>query len=151
MTIVGNIILDDKDYLEKLNNLISKYDLKDNIKIKLDVPFDELQKLVEKLSIYFHPTPNEPFEISIVEAMSAGLVPIIPNRGDAEFVPSNYKYQSIEHATEIIAKIIKNKSENDGKEREYISNSTNNFPKQKYKENLRKVIESLLVNKILKI
>lgn len=29
-----------------------------------------------------------------------------------------------------------------------ISNSTNNFSKQKYKENLRKVIESLLVNKI---
>jgi hypothetical protein len=31
MTIVGNIILDDKDCLEKLNNLISKYDLKSSL------------------------------------------------------------------------------------------------------------------------
>jgi glycosyltransferase involved in cell wall biosynthesis len=149
MTIVGNIFSYDKDYLEKLNNLIAKYDLKDNIKIKPDVAFEELQEIVQRSSIYIHPTPYEPFGISIVEAMSAGLVPIIPNRGgDAEFVPSNYQYQSIEGATEFIAKIIKNRSENDDKERENIGNSTNNFSKQKYKENLRKVIESLLVNKI---
>jgi hypothetical protein len=45
MTIVRNTILDDKDYLEKLNNLIVKYDLKDNIKIKPDVPFDERTKI----------------------------------------------------------------------------------------------------------
>jgi glycosyltransferase involved in cell wall biosynthesis len=148
MTIVGNIILDDKDYLEKLNNLISKYDLKDKIKIKPDVPFGELQKLLEKSSIYFHPTPNEPFGISIVEAMSAGLIPITPSWGDAEFVPSKYQYQSIEHAIEIIAKIIKNKIENNlSKERKNISDLTDKFSKQKYKEHVRNVIESLLENK----
>jgi hypothetical protein len=43
--------------------------------------------------------------------MSAGLIPIAPNiGGDAGFVLSNYQYQSIAHATEIIAKKIKNKS-----------------------------------------
>jgi hypothetical protein len=50
MTIVGNIVLDDKDYLEKLNNLISKYDL-----IEPDVPFDEL---VQKSSIFTLPQSN---------------------------------------------------------------------------------------------
>jgi|GEM_PF-2634715 len=40
--------------------------------------------------------------------MSAGLIPITPNAGgETEFVPSNYQYQSREHATEIIANIIK--------------------------------------------
>ena len=148
MTIIGNIISDDQDYLEKLNNLIAKYDLKDNIKIKPDVAFEELQEIVQRSSIYIHPTPDEPFGISIVEAMSAGLIPITPNEGDAEFVPSNYQYQSIEQATEIIAKIIKNKIENNlSKERKNISDLTDKFSKQKYKEHVRNVIESLLENK----
>jgi glycosyltransferase involved in cell wall biosynthesis len=153
MTIVGSTIFDDQDYLEMLNNLIEKYHLKDNIKIKPDVSFKELQKLVQKSSIYIHPTQNEPFGISIVEAMSAGLIPITPNiGGETEFVPLNYQYQSIEHATEIIAQIITNNSQNDlDNEREKISNSINNFSKQKYKENLRKVIEVLLLEKEQKL
>ncbi|HZL24055.1 MAG TPA: glycosyltransferase, partial [Nitrososphaeraceae archaeon] len=73
MTIVGSTIFDNQDYLEMLNNLIEKYHLKDKIKIKPDVSFKELQKLVQKSGIYIHPTLNEPFGISIVEAMSAGL------------------------------------------------------------------------------
>lgn len=153
MTIVGSTISDNQDYLEILNNLIEKYHLKDNIKIKPDVSFKELQKLVQKSSIYIHPTQNEPFGISIVEAMSAGLIPITPNiGGETEFVPLNYQYQSIEHATEIIAQIITNKDQNDlVNEREKISNSINNFSKQKYKENLRKVIEVLLLEKEQKL
>ena len=155
MTIVGNTNSDNQGYLEKLNSLIAKYNLKDNIKIKPDVPFDELQKLVQRTSIYIHPTINEPFGISIVEAMSAGLIPIAPDRGgNTEFVPLNYQYQSIANATEIIAKIIKNKSVNNGEldnERKNISNLTNNFSKKKYKENLRKVIESLFLEREQKI
>lgn len=73
--------------------------------------------------------PNEPFGISIVEATSAWLIPIAPNgRDEVEFVLSNYQYQSIEHATEIIAKTIKNKNErNLNKEREDITNSKTKF------------------------
>ena len=152
MTIIGSIS-DNQNYLEMLNNLINKYDLKENIKIKPNVSFKELQKLVQKSSIYIHPTQNEPFGISIVEAMSAGLIPITPNiGGETEFVPLNYQYQSIEHATEIIAQIITNKSQNDlDNEREKISNSINNFSKQKYKENLRKIIEVLFLEKEQKL
>ncbi|HEX6671251.1 MAG TPA: glycosyltransferase, partial [Nitrososphaeraceae archaeon] len=146
MIIVGNIIFYDRNYLEKIENLITKYDLKDNIKIKTDVPFDELQKLLQRTSIYLHPTPAEPFGISIVEAMSAGLVPITPNvGGNTEFVPSKYQYQSIDHAAEIIATIINNQTKNTiSKERQDISNSIINFSKTKYKENVKKVIESSL-------
>jgi glycosyltransferase involved in cell wall biosynthesis len=146
MIIVGNIIFYERNYLEKIENLITKYDLKDNIKIKTDVPFDELQKLLQRTSIYLHPTPAEPFGISIVEAMSAGLVPITPNiGGNTEFVPSRYQYQSIDHAAEIIATIINNKTKNTiSKERQDISNSIINFSKKKYKENVKKVIESSL-------
>jgi glycosyltransferase involved in cell wall biosynthesis len=149
MTIVGSILPDGQNYLENLNSLIDMYDLKNNIKIKPNVTFDNLQKLVQRSNVYIHPTPDEPFGISIVEAMSAGVIPITPNRGgDAEFVPSKYQYQSIEHATEIITNILKNNNKNDlNEERESISNSTNNFDKQKYNENLENVIKLLLIKK----
>ena len=64
MNIVGNIILDDKDYLEKLNNLISKYDLKSSL----------LFLLMNLCKIkYIYLTSKQPFVISIVKAMNAGL------------------------------------------------------------------------------
>ncbi|HEX5186176.1 MAG TPA: glycosyltransferase [Nitrososphaeraceae archaeon] len=150
MTIVGGILPDNQNYLENLNNLIDMYDLKNNIKIKPNVTFDNLQKLVQQSSVYIHPTPDEPFGMSIVEAMSAGLIPITPNRGgDAEFVPLKYQYQSTEHATEIIANILKNNSNNKDldEERKNISDSTNKFDKQKYNEEFENVIKVLLVKK----
>ena len=150
MTIVGGILPDNQNYLENLNNLIDMYDLKNNIKIKPNVTFDNLQKLVQQSSVYIHPTPDEPFGMSIVEAMSAGLIPITPNRGgDAEFVPLKYQYQSIEHATEIIANILKNNSNNKDldEERKNISDSTNKFDKQKYNEEFENVIKVLLIKK----
>ncbi|HET7641970.1 MAG TPA: glycosyltransferase [Nitrososphaeraceae archaeon] len=149
MTIVGNIVQYDRNYLAKLNNLIAKYDLKDYIKIKTDVPFDELQKLLGKSNIYLHPTPAEPFGISIVEAMSAGLVPITSNvGGNIEFVPSKYQYNSIDHAAELISKIIKNKTNtNVVVEKQNISN----FSKAKYKENLKKIFESSLKEKLIEV
>ena len=153
MTIVGNITSDDKDYLEKLENLIEKYDLKGNIQIKSDIPFDELREIIQKSDLYLHSMLGEPFGISIVEAMSAGLIPVAPDiGGDTEFVPSNYQYHSLEQATEIITKIIKNENENKNdfdREREKVSDLTNRFSKEKYKENLRSVIDSLLVNKYI--
>jgi glycosyltransferase involved in cell wall biosynthesis len=150
MTIVGSILPDNQNYLENLNKLIAMYDLKNNIKIKPNVTFDNLQKLVQQSNLYIHPTPDEPFGMSIVEAMSAGLIPITPNRGgDAEFVPLKYQYQSIEQATEIIANILKNNSnKNDlNEERKNISDSTNKFDKQKYNEEFENVIKLLLIKK----
>jgi glycosyltransferase involved in cell wall biosynthesis len=150
MTIVGGILPDNQNYLENLNNLINMYDLKNNIKIKPNVTFDNLQKLVHQSNVYIHPTPDEPFGMSIVEAMSAGLIPITPNRGgDAEFVPLKYQYQSIEHATEIIANILKNNRNKKDleEERRNISDSTNKFDKQKYNEEFENVIKLLLIKR----
>ena len=140
MTIIGNITSDDKDYLKKLDNLIANYDLKNYIQIKTDVPFDELQKLLQRTNIYLHPTTAEPFGISIVEAMSAGLVAITPNvGGNTEFVPAKYQYQSIEHAAEIIAKIIKNKSKNTiAKERQNLAITAVSSTPKKEKRRLSK-------------
>lgn len=40
--------------------------------------------------IYFHPMVGEHFGMSVVESMTAGLVPVVPDIGrPTEFVPKN--------------------------------------------------------------
>jgi glycosyltransferase involved in cell wall biosynthesis len=148
MIIVGNMTSDDQSYLEEITNLVSEFKLREYIKLRPGIPIGELQQYMQNSSIYLHPTPDEPFGISIVEAMSAGLITVAPsNGGDAEFVPSEYQYRSPEHAAKIIAGIIKNKS-GDGlaNERIKLSNLTSNFSKQSFKDNLKSLIQSLLVD-----
>jgi glycosyltransferase involved in cell wall biosynthesis len=95
--------------------------------------------------------PEEPFGISIVEALSAGLIPIVPDNGGAtEFVPPQYQYRTIEDASNMIYKILKNiNSKYDGKieiEKQKIKKLANKFSKQKFNENVTRVIESILEN-----
>ncbi len=45
---------------------------------------------MRKSKVYFHPMVGEHFGISIVEAMAAGLVPVVSDvGGPTEFVPKN--------------------------------------------------------------
>lgn len=154
ISIVGNISSEDKDYLQDLENMILDYNLNDNIKIITDLSLGELQKQLHKSSLYLHPTTDEPFGISIVEAMSAGLIPIIPNKGGgAEFVPLRYQYDTIEDAAKIIAKMLTNSNDvmynnHFMMEKEKMKKLANKFSKQKYKENFRNLIKSFLKNEI---
>ncbi|HYF99496.1 MAG TPA: glycosyltransferase family 4 protein [Candidatus Saccharimonadales bacterium] len=149
INIVGNISSADKDYLQDLERLISRYNLRNNIKILTDLSLEELQWQLQKSSLYLHPTPDEPFGISIVEAMSAGLIPITPNKGGGEeFVPSQYQYSTIEDAGKIIAKMLINSNNIKYNsyikiEKEKMKKLANKFSKQKYKENFKNLIESL--------
>ena len=150
INIVGNISAEDKDYLQDLENMILNYNLKDNIKIITDLSLEELQGQLHKSSLYLHPTTDEPFGISIVEAMSAGLIPITSNKGGgAEFVPPRYQYDTIEDAAKIIAKILINSNDvmynsHFKMEKEKMTKLANKFSKQKYKENFRNLINSYL-------
>lgn len=60
-------------------------------------------KILSRAKVYFHPTPFEPFGISIAEGMAAGCIPVTHDSGGpCEFVPSEWRYRSVEDA---IAKI----------------------------------------------
>jgi glycosyltransferase involved in cell wall biosynthesis len=85
---------------------------------------------MEKSKVYFHPRAGEHFGMSIVEAMSAGLVPIVPDiGGQTEFVPSKYQYKTLEQAVQITSSAF-NVSNS---ERIFISNSVNKFSTSNYK------------------
>ena len=80
--------------------------LTDYITLEVTVSLDKLLSLMRKSSIHFHPKPAEHFGMSIVEAMSAGLVPIVPDVvGQTEFVPLQYLFHTLEEAARIIIRV----------------------------------------------
>ena len=62
---------------------------------------------MQESKVYFHPMTGEHFGMTVVEAMAAGLIPVVPNdSGPAEFVPQEYQFNTIEQAAEIITHIF---------------------------------------------
>jgi len=130
-TIAGH--LDSKEALNSLLRLINELKVHEKVKILTNVKRDRLRGILSNSKVYLHPTVNEHFGISIVEAMSSGCIPVVHDSGGVtEFVPRNLRYKSIEEASEKVEKAIDDWSPIQARK---VSNyadrfSENNFSKQ---------------------
>lgn len=70
-----------KDTLEKLRGLTELLDVEDRVRILVNQPFRRYVEALASASVYLHTQPSEAFGISVVEAMAAGCVPIVPRSG----------------------------------------------------------------------
>lgn len=88
LILVGSFLPQDKEFVTKLEKQASGF----SIEIKTDISFQELQTLYQKAKIYWHaagfgedlrmhPERAEHFGITTVEAMQAGMVPVVINAG----------------------------------------------------------------------
>jgi glycosyltransferase involved in cell wall biosynthesis len=106
MVIAGNLSPDDYSGCRYYNSLLELADecgVSDYVTFRLNCELKKLGSLMQKSKVYFHPLPEEPFGISVVEAMSAGLIPVVPDAGgQTEFVPARYQFHSLEEAAGII-------------------------------------------------
>jgi glycosyltransferase involved in cell wall biosynthesis len=85
--------------------------------------------------------PSEHFGIAIVEAMAAGLIPVVPDcGGPAEFVPKRYQYHTLANAAEIVEKYI-NVSQC---ERLTISRIAGQFCKEEFKSRMKMIVGSMI-------
>lgn len=66
--------------LRRLHYLVKKYNLS-NVVIVENPSRREILEILSRGSVYIHTTPNETFGISIVEAMAAGLIPLVHRSG----------------------------------------------------------------------
>jgi glycosyltransferase involved in cell wall biosynthesis len=73
--IIGS--LNDVAYYQYLKSLVRKMHLDNYVNFFLDVDDKTKIRLLGKGKVLFHPMPGEHFGISIVEAMAAGLIPVI--------------------------------------------------------------------------
>ena len=104
MNIVGNMPPDGIGYFNYLNDLVRHYGLEDFIRFENNVRFDRLLDLMCRSKVYVHPLPGEPFGISTVEGMSAGMIPVVPDiGGHTEFVPTRYQFHTFGQGVEAVA------------------------------------------------
>jgi glycosyltransferase involved in cell wall biosynthesis len=59
---------------------------------------------MRRSKVYVHPLPGEPFGISTVEGMSAGIIPVVPDiGGHTEYVPARYQFHTFGQGVEAVA------------------------------------------------
>jgi glycosyltransferase involved in cell wall biosynthesis len=68
------------DYLAHLSALIEAKGIK-NVHLMENVPIEELVALYGRAKIYLHAMVAEDFGVSVVEAMAAGLIPVVHRSG----------------------------------------------------------------------
>jgi alpha-1,2-mannosyltransferase len=104
MVIVGNLSPDGDEYYSLLQKLAKNYDLGNFVKFEPCVSSSRLIELMRRSKVYVHPLPGEPFGISTVEAMSAGMIPVVPDiGGHVEFVPQRYQFHTFGQGVDAVA------------------------------------------------
>lgn len=126
-------LLDSEKVLASLIRLIKELDVSNKVKIMVNVKRSNLRKMLLNSKVYLHPAVNEPFGISIVEAMASGCIPIVHDSGGpTEFVTPNLRYKILEEASEKVEKAMSDWSIKKASELSKDANRFNekNFSKQ---------------------
>ena len=144
MVIAGSLLDDDylgNDYYHKIMDMVLALELSDYVTIEINVGLARLKSLMRNSKVYFHPLRGEPFGVSIVEAMSAGLTPVVPDSGGfTEFVPKNCQFDSLRSAAGIISSALPAAQV----ERIRLSNSVMDFSLSQYQIRFQSVIRAML-------
>jgi alpha-1,2-mannosyltransferase len=149
MKIVGSLYYYNFKYYSYLEQMVRDLDLTDYITFEVNASLDKLLSIMREAKVYFHPATRgeapiqrgEQFGMSIVEAMAAGLIPVVPDiGGPTEFVPSKYQYRTLEQAAEIISSAFHLQYA----ERVQTSNSVSKFSNSQYIKGLQHIINELV-------
>jgi glycosyltransferase involved in cell wall biosynthesis len=94
------------DYMV-LQTLINKLDVADRVKLLPNIPRGEVRNLLWNSKVCLHARENEPFGITIIEAMASGCIPVVHDSGGPrEFVPESFRYKTIEEAVLKVEKTV---------------------------------------------
>src|SRR5438874_8078844 len=109
--------------------MVIDFGLTDYVTFEVNASLDNLHSIMKKSNVLFHPMIGEHFGIAVLEAMAAGLTPVVPSEGGlTEFVPREYQSNSLEEA----AKIISSAFHLPYSQRIQISNGVNKFSNSNY-------------------
>jgi glycosyltransferase involved in cell wall biosynthesis len=111
--LVGSTGPGSEKIIESLNALKEQYQVY-NVELKPNLPRRELRELMGKAIFYLHPEFSEHFGIAVVEAMSAGLVPIVYRDGGAWYdavgkISDMLGYKGIEEIPRVIKTLEDNR------------------------------------------
>jgi glycosyltransferase involved in cell wall biosynthesis len=141
INIVGNMSLDGIGYINYLKDLVRHYGLEDFVKFDTNVKFDRLLDLMRRSKVYIHPLPGEPFGISTVEAMSAGIIPVVPDiGGHTEFVPAKYQFHTYGEGVQAVAAALAAPAS----ERIRLSHSTQKYSVINYVKKFQEILAEVM-------
>ena len=102
-------------YVHEIAGKAEQLGVKDRVTIIPDATENVKRDLLSKAKIYLHTMTLEPFGMSIVEAMSSGLVPVVPRSGgpwldilDETEGVYGYAYDCTEEASAVIVRLLEN-------------------------------------------
>lgn len=106
--IIGSLAPANRAYFKGLQQMVEMHGLSHSVSLSANASNQELIDSMSKSMIYLHTMIGEHFGVSIVEAMAAGLIPIVPAYGGcSEIVPPNQQYRTLEEAADLIANNVK--------------------------------------------
>ncbi|HJU35151.1 MAG TPA: glycosyltransferase [Nitrososphaera sp.] len=110
--ITGSLAPANKPYFKRLQQMIEVHGLAQVISLSPNASNEELVDSMSNCRVYLHTMIGEHFGVSIVEAMAAGLVPVVPGYGGcSEIVPKDHQYDTLDEAANLIAKNAKHVNE----------------------------------------
>jgi glycosyltransferase involved in cell wall biosynthesis len=141
MSIVGNMSPDGVGYFNYLSDLVRHYGLEDFVRFGINVTFDRLLDLIRRSKVYVHPLPGEPFGISTVEGMSAGMIPVVPDiGGHTEFVPTKYQFHTFGQGVQAVAAALAAPAS----ERIQLSHSTQKYSVTNYVKRFQQILVEVM-------
>nr|MDO8044130.1 glycosyltransferase [Candidatus Baldrarchaeota archaeon] len=143
--VVGSVSLKAEPYYQKVKSLVEKYGCK-NVKLLRNIPLEELKELYARASIYLHLMAGEHFGISVVEAMSAGCVPLVHRSGGPwlDIVDQGkygFAYGNVKECCKKINELTKMDLSS---MRKKIQKRSQDFSEEKFQEKIIKIIEEYL-------
>ena len=145
--IIGGLTPAKIGYYRFLQKTIKNFDLEKKVSVYIDLPLNEMLKLVKHARILLHTTHQEHFGISICEGMAAGCVPIVHKSGGPyqdiiDYGKYGLTYQTVDELAKTIDKIILNPS----LWRRYhrlAYNRAKEFDESKFRQNIINLFDSI--------
>lgn len=138
-----------KTTLGEINALIRHFKVGDRVKLLLNQEFENYVNTLASANIYLHTQPSEAFGISVIEAMAAGCIPLVPRSGgpwidilDCKEGFYGFSYNDGMEATKIINMIMDDKSIK-REVRERAINRSLNFSKTIFKKKILSTINKI--------
>jgi glycosyltransferase involved in cell wall biosynthesis len=113
--ILGQSTTTSKGTIEELRRLTAELRVDARVELLTNQPFPRLLELLSEAKVFLRTLYHEPFGISVVEAMAAGCVPVVPRNGgpwcdilDEKQGKYGYSYRTIDEAAHFIRMLLEN-------------------------------------------
>lgn len=144
--IIGSVIPSNLYYFNSIKRMVNDLGLSDKVSLIKNGSFIEMLNAMSDSRVYLHPMRGEHFGVSVVEAMGAGLVPIVPAYGGcSELVPKECHYNSLEEGAQCILRTLDNYTSNTKKQ---VHDHAENYSSDVFRKRMQRCIEETQAVKI---